>query len=152
MKNKSEIHWNKNGTTSLVNNFGDSMNAWREETCMGTRNNTEREESAIAKRVNKNFIFNVNSSNTDRPVNPTVDNKKSLNRNNSAEERTENDVFPPVTAQMLQNAKNVTTGPLNVNSLRNKRRAVGELITNNIDICLLSEAKLMKIFQTNNLI
>ena len=119
---------------------------------MGTRNNTEREESAIAKRINKNFIFNVNSSNTDRPVNPTVDNKKSLKRNNSAEERTENDVFPLVTAQMLQNAKNFTIGPRNVNSLTNKRRAVGEMITNNVDICLLSEAKLMKIFQTNNLI
>ena len=142
MKNKSEIHWNKNGTTSLVNNFGDSMNAWREETCMGTRNNTEREESAIAKRVNKNFIFNVNSSNTDRPVNPTVDNNKSLSRNNTAEERDEHDVFPSVTAHRLQNAKNVTIGALNVNSLRNKIGAVQELITNNIDICLLSETKI----------
>ena len=51
---------------------------------MGTRNKTEKEESAIAKRVNKNFVFNVYSSNTDRPVNPTVDNNKSLSRNNSA--------------------------------------------------------------------
>ena len=49
---------------------------------MGTRNKVE---SAIAKRVNKNLIFNVNSFNTDRPVNPTVDNGKSLSRNNSAE-------------------------------------------------------------------
>ena len=141
MKNKSEIHWNKNGTTSLVNNFGDSMNAWREETCMGTRNNTEREESAIAKRVNKNFIFNVNSSNTDRPVNATLNNNKSVSRNNSAEERAEN-VFQSVTAHSLQNAKNVTIGALNANSLRNKIGAVQELITNNIDICLLSETKI----------
>ena len=41
---------------------------------MGTRNKTEKKESAIAKRVNKNLVFHVNSSNTDRPVNPTVDN------------------------------------------------------------------------------
>ena len=27
MLNKSEIHWNKSGTTSLVNNFDYSMNA-----------------------------------------------------------------------------------------------------------------------------
>ena len=39
---------------------------------MDARNNTEKEESAIAKRVNKNLVFKVNSSNTDRPVNPTV--------------------------------------------------------------------------------
>ena len=42
------------------------------------RNKTEKEESAIAKSVNKNLVFNVNSSNTDRRVNPTVDNNKSL--------------------------------------------------------------------------
>ena len=42
------------------------------------RNKTEKEESAIAKRVNKNLVFNVNSSNTDRRVNPTVANNKSL--------------------------------------------------------------------------
>ena len=113
---------------------------------MGTRNKTEKEESVIVIRVNKNFIFNVNSSNTDRPVNPTVDSIKSLSRNNSAEERAENDVFPSVTAHRLQNAKNVTIGALNVNSLRNKIGAVQELITNNIDICLLSETKTNETF------
>ena len=60
---------------------------------MGTRNKTEKEESEITKSVNKNIVFNVISSNTDRRVNPTVDNIKSLSRNNSAEERAENDVF-----------------------------------------------------------
>ena len=104
---------------------------------MDARNKTEKKDSAVTKRVNKNLVFNVNSSNTDRPVNPTVDNIKSLSRNNSAEERAENDVFPSVTAHRLQNAKNVTIGALNVNSLRNKIGAVEELITNNIDICLL---------------
>ena len=54
---------------------------------MGARNNTEKKESATAKRVNKNLVFNVSSSNTDRPVNPTVDNNKSLSRDNSAEKR-----------------------------------------------------------------
>ena len=113
---------------------------------MGTRNKMGKEESAIAKRVNKNLVFNVNSSNTDRPVNPTVDNNKSLSRNNTAEERDEHDIFPSVTAHRLQNAKNVTIGALNVNSLRNKIGAVQELITNNIDICLLSETKIDESF------
>ena len=105
------------------------------------RNKTGKEESAIAKRVNKNLVLNVNSSNTDRPVNPTVDKIISLSRNNSAEERAENDVFPSVTAHRLQNAKNVTIRALNVNSLKNKIGAEQKLIRNNIDICLLSETK-----------
>ena len=112
---------------------------------MGTRNKTGKEESVIAKRVNKNFIFNVNSPNTDRPVNPTLNNNKSLIRDNSAEERAEN-VFQSVTAHRLQNAKNVTIGALNANSLRNKIGAVQELITNNIDICLPSETKTNETF------
>ena len=103
---------------------------------MGGRNKTGKEKSAIAKRVNKNLVPNVNSCNTDRPVNSTVDSIKSLSRNNSAEVRAENDVFPSVTAHRLQNAKNVTIGAINVNSLRNKIGAVQELITNNIDIVL----------------
>ena len=56
---------------------------------MSARNNMEKKESAIAKKVNKSFAFNVNSSNPDRTVNSTVDNNKSLSRNNSAEERIE---------------------------------------------------------------
>ena len=55
-------------------------------------------------------------------------------------------MFPSVTAHRLQNAKNVTIGALNVNSLRNKIGAVEELITNNIDICLLSETKIDESF------
>ena len=113
---------------------------------MDARNKTEKKDSAVTKRVNKNLVFNVNSSNTDRPVNPTIDNIKSLSRNNSAEERAENDVFPSVTAHRLQNAKNVTIGALNVNSLRNKIGAVKELTTNNIDICLLSATKIDESF------
>ena len=64
---------------------------------MGARNNTEKEESAIAKRIKKNLACNVNSSNTDRSVNPTVDANKSLSRNNSAEESAEM-MFSIVTA------------------------------------------------------
>ena len=110
---------------------------------MSARNNAEKEESAIAKKVNKNLVFNVNSFNTDRPVNPTVDDSnKLLSRNNPAEEKAENDVFPPVTAHRLQNAENVTTGALILNSLRNKVGAVKELMTNNIDICLFSETNI----------
>ena len=85
MFDKSGIHLNEYDDTRLVTKFCFSMNAWRDETCMGGRNKTEKEESAVAKRVNKNLVLNVNSSNTDRPVNSTVDSIKSLNRNNSAE-------------------------------------------------------------------
>ena len=113
---------------------------------MGARNNTEKEESAIAKRVNKKLVFNVNSYNTDGPVNPTVDNNMSLSRNNSAEKKARTDVFPSVTAHRLQNTKNAKIGALNVNSLRNKVGAVEELITHNIDVCLLSETKICKSF------
>ena len=113
---------------------------------MDGRNKTEKEEPAIAKRVSKNLVFNVNSSSTDRPVNSTVDSITSLSRNNSAEERVENDVFSSVTAQRLQNVKDVTVGALNVNSLRNKIGAVQELITNNIDVWLLSETKIDETF------
>ena len=61
---------------------------------MDAKDKTEKKDSAITKRLNKNLAFNVNSSNTDRTVNPTVDNIKSLSRNNFGEERDENDVFP----------------------------------------------------------
>ena len=132
MVNKSEIHLNENGTACLVNNFYYSMNVQQDETGMGIRNKTEKEESAIVKRVNKNLVFNVNSSNTGKPVNLTVDNNKSLSRNNSAEEMAENDAFPSFTSHRLQNAQNVTISALDVNSLRNKMGAEQELITNNI--------------------
>ena len=45
-----------------------------------------------------------------------------------------------------QNAKYVTIGALNVNSLRNKIGAVQELITNNIDIYLFSETNIDETF------
>ena len=64
-----------------------------------------------------------------------------LSRNSSAEERAEN-VFPSVTAHRLRNAKKVTIGALNINSLRNKIGAVQGLTTNNIDTCLLSHTKI----------
>ena len=65
--NKSGIYFNEYGTTRLVNNFCYSIDAWGDKTCMSARNNTEKEESAIAKRVKNSF-------NTDRPVNSAVDN------------------------------------------------------------------------------
>ena len=74
MSSKSGVHLNENGTTHLVNNFCHSTNAWLIKTCMNTRNKTEKDEQSIAKRVNKNLIFNVNSSITDRSDNPNVDN------------------------------------------------------------------------------
>ena len=93
MMKKSGIYLNEYGSTRLVNNFCFSINASRDKICMGGRNITEKEEPAIAKRVGKNLVFYVNSSNTDRPVNPTVESIKSLSRNNSAEESAENDIF-----------------------------------------------------------
>ena len=47
---------------------------------------------------------------------------------------------------LIQNTKNVTMGALNVNSLSNKRRAAEDMITNNIDICLLSDTKIDESF------
>ena len=116
--------------------------AWTQETKQKKKNLEQQ------KRIYKNLVVNVNSSNTDRPVNPTVDTNKSLSTNNSAEENNsaKNDVFSSVTVHRLQNPKNVTIGARNVNSLRNKIGAVQELITNNIDIWLLSETKVDETF------
>ena len=50
--------------------------------------------------------------------------------------------FPSVTVHRFQNTKNVTISTLDLNFLRNNIGAVQELITNNIDICLLSETKI----------
>ena len=46
----------------------------------------------------------------------------------------------------LQGPKNVVIGHLNVNSLRNKFEAVGELEQNKVDICFLSETKIDETF------
>ena len=96
------------------------MNAWRDETCTDTKSKTKKKKICNSKKVKKSL--NVNRCNTDRPADPTVDNNKSLSRNNSSEERAETDAFPSATAHRLENAKNVTIGVLNVNFLRNKQR------------------------------
>ena len=70
----------------------------------------------------------------------------SLSRNNSAEERVENYVSPSVTAHRLQNTKNAIIGTINANSLKNKIGAVQELITNNIDTCLLLDTQIDETF------
>ena len=80
----------------------------------------KKEESAMEKKLKKSL--NVNRCNTYRSADLTVDNNKSLSRNNSSEERAETDAFPSATAHRLENAKNVTIGVLNVNFLRNKQR------------------------------
>ena len=48
--------------------------------------------------------------------------------------------------QRLQNSKNVITGYLNVNSLRNNIIAGEELMRQIVDICLFSETKLDETF------
>ena len=48
---------------------------------------------------------------------------------------------------MLENANNVIPSSLNINCLRNKIGIVEELITNNIDVCLLSENKIAQNFR-----
>ena len=120
MLNISGIYLNENSTTCLVNNFCHSMNAWRDKTCTDTKSKTKKRKICNSKKVKKSL--NVNRCNTDRPADPTVDNNKSLSRNNSSEERAETDAFPSATAHRLENAKNVTIGVLNVNFLRNKQR------------------------------
>ena len=62
--------------------------------------------------------------------------------------RAEN-IFPSVTAHRLQNAKKITIGALNVNSLRNKMGAVQELELILTYPCF-QRLKLMKLFQANN--
>ena len=57
---------------------------------MGAQSTTEMEDSSLAKGVNKNLVFNVYNSNTDRLVNSTVDNNKSLSKANSVKRRSEN--------------------------------------------------------------
>ena len=47
---------------------------------------------------------------------------------------------------MLKNLKNIAIGHLNSNFLKNKITEVKELITNKIDICLISETKLDQSF------
>ena len=44
--------------------------------------------------------------------------------------------------------KNIIVGHLNINSLRNKFKAVEELVQNNVDICFSSEIKINKTFPT----
>ena len=51
MLNKSGIHLDENGSTRLLNNFCYSMNAWREETCMGARNKTEKKKNLQYKKA-----------------------------------------------------------------------------------------------------
>ena len=45
------------------------------------------------KKVNKNLVFNVYNSNTDRPENSTFDSNNTLNKLNSLVWRTENYAF-----------------------------------------------------------
>ena len=59
--------------------------------------------------------------------------------------------FPLVQAHRLKNPKNVIIGDLNVNSLRNKFTAVGELIKGKIDIGLISETKIYESYPNQQL-
>ena len=54
--------------------------------------------------------------------------------------------FPLLQVHRLKNTKNVITGHVNVNSMRNKFVAVEELIKGKIDIGLISETKIDKSF------
>ena len=68
---------------------------------MDTQNTTEMEDPLLIKRVNKNLVFDVYNSNTDRPANSIVDNIKSLSSTNSVERRWENYAFATVVAHRL---------------------------------------------------
>ena len=78
------------------------MKAWRHGISTDTQNTTNREDSSLPNRVNKNLVFSFNISNTDRPVNSTVDNCKSLSKTNSVQGRPENHAFLSVIAHRLQ--------------------------------------------------
>ena len=59
--NKCGIHLNEYRTTRLFNNLFCNMNAQWYEICMNTK------DTPLAKNVNKNLVFNVWNSNTNRP-------------------------------------------------------------------------------------
>ena len=54
--------------------------------------------------------------------------------------------FQSAQKHRLQNPKNIATGHLLVNSLRNKFEAVEEIVQNKVDICFLSETKINETF------
>lgn len=131
------------------------MSAWRYEICIDTQNTTKTEDPLFAKnRVNKKLVFNVYNSNTNRPVNSAVDNNKSLSKTNSVERRSENYAFPSGVALRLQ--KNMTTIHLNLISLRNKiscgMKCWWVWLEKILRYVSSQKLKLMKLFQTNNLI
>ena len=131
------------------------MSAWRYEICIDTQNTTKIEDRLFAKnRVNKKLVFNVYNSNTDRPVNSAVDNNKSLSKINSVERRSENYDFPSVVALRLQ--KNITIVHLNLISLKNKiscgMKCWWVWLEKVLRYVSYQKLKLMKLFQTNNLI
>ena len=98
--------------------------------------------------VVKNSCLNSSVANTDRTIisktNHLEENLDDANRvfENSKEC---NNAFQAV-QNRLQGPKNVVIGHLNVNSLRNKFEAVGELEQNKVDICFLSETKIDETF------
>ena len=141
----SGIYLSNYSTTCLVISVYYNINAWQYEIYRDTQNATEKEDSLLAKRVNKHLELSVNSTNADGPVNSTVDNKKLLNKTNSVERRLEYDASPLVFTHRLQNLKKLKIGHLNVNSLGNKIEAVKEFETS-IDICLLLETKIDETF------
>ena len=65
---------------------------------MDTQNTTEIEDPLLVKRVNKDLVFDVYNSNTDRPANSTL---ISLSSTNSVERRWENYAFATVVAHRL---------------------------------------------------
>ena len=65
---------------------------------MDTQNTTEMEDPLLVKRVNKDLVFDVYNSNTDRPANSTL---ISLSSTNSVERRWENYTFATVVAHRL---------------------------------------------------
>ena len=56
---------------------------------MDAQNTSDIEDPPLAKKVNKNLVFNVCNSSTDRLANSTVDNDKSLSKTSSFERRPE---------------------------------------------------------------
>ena len=124
---------------------------------MDAQNTSEKIDSSLAKKVNKNLVFNVCNSDTDRLANSTVDNNNSLSKTNSVERRSENYDFLSVAAHRLQNPKSITIGHLTANSLRKKieekvyYEVAEELIKKILTYLCSHTLTLMKLFRTNNL-
>ena len=105
-------------------------------------NDSGREKNNVGSKKVTNICLNSSVANTGRPIISNTNHlEEDLNDANHVFENSKecSNAFQSVQKHRLQNPKNIATGHLNVNFLRNKFEAVEELIQNKVDICFLSD-------------